>query len=105
MPRRFEAPAPQGYAFWNRRGFDQDYSEYYLDMELDTARRLAGGCECVNEHGAVSASAVYGRARPGCRLVHFRASRLLDADADPDAPASGRRLRLSAVCCLSGPTL
>ncbi len=38
-------------ASWNRKGFDQNYPEYYPDMELGTAWELAEGCEYVNEHG------------------------------------------------------
>ena len=38
-------------ASWNRKGFDQNYPEYYPDMELGTAWELAEGCKYVNEHG------------------------------------------------------
>jgi hypothetical protein len=38
-------------ASWNRKGFDQNYPEYYPDMELGTAWELAEGCRYVNEHG------------------------------------------------------
>jgi hypothetical protein len=37
-------------ASWNRKGFDQNYPEYYPDMELGTPWQLYEGCKYVNEH-------------------------------------------------------
>jgi len=38
-------------ASWNRQGFDQNYPEYYPDLELGTSLDLYKGCEYVNKSG------------------------------------------------------
>lgn len=38
-------------ASWNRKGFDQNYPEYYPDLELGTSMDLYKGCEYVNQSG------------------------------------------------------
>lgn len=38
---------------WNRRGFDNNYPEYFPDMELGTPLDLERGVRYVNEHGGM----------------------------------------------------
>lgn len=40
-------------AGWNRQGFDQNYPEYYPDMELGTSMDLYNGCKYINDMGGV----------------------------------------------------
>ncbi|MGE5577882.1 MAG: DUF6259 domain-containing protein, partial [Syntrophothermus sp.] len=58
IPAMFEEGQAMGLehffiAGWNRRGFDNNYPEYYPDMELGTAEDLAAGCRYINEHGGM----------------------------------------------------
>lgn len=40
-------------AGWNRQGFDQNYPEYYPDLELGTSMDLYNGVKYINEKGGV----------------------------------------------------
>lgn len=40
-------------AGWNRKGFDQNYPEYYPDIELGTSMDLYNGCEYINKKGGI----------------------------------------------------
>jgi hypothetical protein len=40
-------------ASWNRQGFDQNYPEYYPDLELGTSMDLYNGCKYINDNGGI----------------------------------------------------
>lgn len=48
-------------AGWNRQGFDQNYPEYYPDMDLGTSMDLYNGCKYVHEKGGVSTAYINAR--------------------------------------------
>lgn len=59
IPAMFEEGKTMGLehffiAGWNRQGFDNNYPEYYPDMELGTVEDLAAGCRYINEHGGMA---------------------------------------------------
>lgn len=41
-------------AGWNRFGFDQNYPEYYPDLELGTSMDLYSGCDYINRHKGIA---------------------------------------------------
>ena len=40
-------------AGWNRQGFDQNYPEYYPDLELGTSMDLYNGCKYIIDNGGI----------------------------------------------------